>query len=253
MPTCPTLPTNPCGWRDGASLMAQPGRGLPCGHRMALLSDNGGGQKRRQDRLYFPSGCNTSQTRYDFTPPPQSSGAWVFFPEWSGLVSMARVIPHDTGRLVLSGEGTSRTFYPLLSGCFLLAASHHRQVTFRRLSQGSTRAVSAGPQPTSAPATEPLSGFELPLLRPHGAEVTCPCRPCPNCSRTTITWAPWWLRRQRIRLQCRGPGFDPGSGRSPGEGNGNPLRYSCLENSTDREAWRAPVHGVEKSQIRLSN
>ena len=41
----------------------------------------------------------------------------------------------------------------------------------------------------------------------------------------------------------------PGSGRSPGEGNGNPLQYSCLENSMDRGAWQATVHGVAKSQI----
>ena len=40
----------------------------------------------------------------------------------------------------------------------------------------------------------------------------------------------------------------PGSGRSQGEGNGNPLQYSCLENSMDRGAWWATVHGVEKSQ-----
>ena len=38
----------------------------------------------------------------------------------------------------------------------------------------------------------------------------------------------------------------PGSGRSPGEGNGNPLQYSCLENPMDREAWRATVHGVAR-------
>ena len=41
------------------------------------------------------------------------------------------------------------------------------------------------------------------------------------------------------------------SGRSPGEGNGNPLQYSCLENSMDRGAWWATVHGVAKSQTRL--
>ena len=40
----------------------------------------------------------------------------------------------------------------------------------------------------------------------------------------------------------------PGSGRSPGGGNGNPLQYSCLENPTDRGAWWATVHGVAKSQ-----
>ena len=40
----------------------------------------------------------------------------------------------------------------------------------------------------------------------------------------------------------------PGWGRSPGEGNGNPLQYSCLENPMDRGAWRATVHGVTMSQ-----
>ena len=39
------------------------------------------------------------------------------------------------------------------------------------------------------------------------------------------------------------PGLIPELGRSPGEGNGNPLRYSCLENSMDRGAWWATVHG----------
>ena len=38
----------------------------------------------------------------------------------------------------------------------------------------------------------------------------------------------------------------PGSGRSLGEGNGNPLQYSCLENSMDRGAWQARIHGVAK-------
>ena len=48
-------------------------------------------------------------------------------------------------------------------------------------------------------------------------------------------------------------GSIPGSGRSPGEGNGNPLQYSCLENSMGRGAWRATVHGVAESWTRLSN
>ena len=38
----------------------------------------------------------------------------------------------------------------------------------------------------------------------------------------------------------------PGSGRSPGEGNGNALQYSCLKNHMDREAWQATVHGVTR-------
>ena len=44
-------------------------------------------------------------------------------------------------------------------------------------------------------------------------------------------------------------GLIPGLGRSPGEENGNPLQYSCLDDSVDRGAWRATVHGVVKSQI----
>jgi len=46
-------------------------------------------------------------------------------------------------------------------------------------------------------------------------------------------------------------GLIPESGRSPGGGHGNLLRYSCLENPMDRGAWRATVHRVTKSQIRL--
>ena len=49
------------------------------------------------------------------------------------------------------------------------------------------------------------------------------------------------------------PGLIPGWGRSPGEGNGNPLQYSFLENPLDRGAWWATVHGVAKSQTRLSD
>ena len=43
------------------------------------------------------------------------------------------------------------------------------------------------------------------------------------------------------------PDLIPGLEKSPGEGNGDPLQYSCLENPMDRGAWRAPVHGVAKS------
>ena len=48
-------------------------------------------------------------------------------------------------------------------------------------------------------------------------------------------------------------GSIPGSGRSPGEGNGNPLQYSSLENSMDRRACQVTVHGVAKSRTQLSN
>ena len=48
-------------------------------------------------------------------------------------------------------------------------------------------------------------------------------------------------------------GSIPGSGRSPGKGNGNLLQYYCLENPMDRGAWKATVHGIAKSQTRLSD
>ena len=48
-------------------------------------------------------------------------------------------------------------------------------------------------------------------------------------------------------------GSIPGSGRSSGEGNGNPLQYSCLENSMDGGAWCATDHGVAKSRVRLND
>ena len=59
---------------------------------------------------------------------------------------------------------------------------------------------------------------------PSGKEPACQCRRYERCSSI------------------------PGLGRSPGEGNGNPLQYSCLENPMDRGAWWAIVHGVTKSQ-----
>ena len=61
------------------------------------------------------------------------------------------------------------------------------------------------------------------------------------------TGLPWWLRwlKKKKNLQCRRPGFNPWVGKPrPGGENGYPLRYSCLENSMDRGAWQATVHGV---------
>ena len=62
------------------------------------------------------------------------------------------------------------------------------------------------------------------------------------------------LVAQRLkRLPAGDLDLIPGLGRSPAEGNGNPLRYSCLEKPMDRGGWWATVHGVTKSWTRLSN
>ena len=52
---------------------------------------------------------------------------------------------------------------------------------------------------------------------------------------------------ERISLNAGDSGSIPVSGRSPGEGNGNPLQYSCLKNPMDRGAWQAMVRGVAES------
>ena len=66
---------------------------------------------------------------------------------------------------------------------------------------------------------------------------------------------PWWLSSTESTQQCKRHGFNPWVGKtpSPGEGNGNPVQYSYLENSMDGGAWRATVHGVAKNRTRLSN
>ena len=63
------------------------------------------------------------------------------------------------------------------------------------------------------------------------------------------------LVAQTVKNSCNAGHLDliPMLGRSPGGGHGNPLQYSCLENPMDKGAWRATVHGVTKTQTRLSN
>ena len=60
-------------------------------------------------------------------------------------------------------------------------------------------------------------------------------------------------QRERIHQKYRRLGLIPGSRRSPGEENGNPLQYSCLGNPMDRGVWWATVHGVIKSRTQPSN
>ena len=65
-------------------------------------------------------------------------------------------------------------------------------------------------------------------------------------------WLPWWLSSKESACNVGDPGSIPGQGRFPGEGTGNPLQYSCLQNSMDRGVWWATVHGIEKSQTQLN-
>ena len=69
----------------------------------------------------------------------------------------------------------------------------------------------------------------------------------------TILRAPGGSDSKQSACNAGDPGSISGLGRSPGEGNDNPLQYSCLENPMDIGAWWATVHGVTKSRARLSN
>ena len=66
-------------------------------------------------------------------------------------------------------------------------------------------------------------------------------------------YLPWWLRGKESLRRLQETRFRSlGQEDPPGVGNGNQLQYSCLENSMDRGAWRASVHGVVKSQTQWS-
>ena len=74
-----------------------------------------------------------------------------------------------------------------------------------------------------------------------------------NNISNNIMGLPWWLswyhthtHTQKSACKSRDQGSIPGSGRFPGKGNSNSFQYSFLENTMDREVWRATVHGVAK-------
>ena len=65
--------------------------------------------------------------------------------------------------------------------------------------------------------------------------------------------SPNGLAVKNLSTNAGDAGSIPGLGRSPGEGKGNSLQYSCWGNPTDREDWQGTVHGISKSQTQLSN
>ena len=67
-----------------------------------------------------------------------------------------------------------------------------------------------------------------------------------NCLLNMLLGFPHSSVGKEYACNAGDPGSVPGSGRSPGEGNGNPLQYSCLENPMDIGAWQATVHGVPR-------
>ena len=98
------------------------------------------------------------------------------------------------------------------------------------------------------PSSEPCSS---------GPSTTCPCIQEKTSHSSYLTLHcltasndfqgfPWWLSDKESACLAADTGLIPMLGRTPGEGNGNPLQYSCLGNSMDRGAWRATVHDDAK-------
>ena len=96
-------------------------------------------------------------------------------------------------------------------------------------------------------------------LRPYGLYVARQAPLSMGFSRQRIektrrdNGLPWWLSGKESACNSGDTGSIPRSGRSPGEGHGNPLQYSGLGNPMDRGAWLATIHGVMKSQTQLSD
>ena len=92
--------------------------------------------------------------------------------------------------------------------------------------------------------------------------ISSPCDPLTAMQqrKNTRGWCGWTRLRnigngsdgKESACTAGDPSSIPGSGRSPGGGNGNSLQYSCLGNPVDRKDWQATIHGVTKSQTRLS-
>ena len=77
------------------------------------------------------------------------------------------------------------------------------------------------------------------------------CSKCKFSSLPCRPLLPWWLSGKQLACHAGDLGLIPGSGRSPGEGNGNHLQYFCLGNPTDGGAWPSTVPEVAMSRIQL--
>ena len=94
---------------------------------------------------------------------------------------------------------------------------------------------------------------EIPLENKGAKNIYLPKKMYRNIYRSFIYSLPAGSDNKESACNAGDLGSIPGLGRCPGEGNGYPLQYSCLENSTDRGTWQATVHGVAKSRTWLSD
>ena len=90
------------------------------------------------------------------------------------------------------------------------------------------------------------------LILQRQSDISSFSRLIKNTEKKCLSGLSWWLSGKEFTCNVGDVGSVPGSGRSPGGGNGNPLQDSCWENSKDRGAWQATVHGVAVSYTRQS-
>ena len=147
---------------------------------------------------------------------------------------------------------------------FRLTASSGDQESHRGLGL----AVRCGEVVTNPGLTHPFSMHCIPLTEvslhhqqerqmgwARGTTYTFRCLGCPSTRKQDYPVCIAFLVTQQKRIllplsaTAGDPGSIPGSGRSPGERNGNPLQYSCLENPMDSGVWKATVHGVAESDM----
>ena len=186
----------------------------------------------------LPQLCSTSPLRYLHGSQPQSS-PWCPTPEaWASAPSPTCCVGRANG--LSAGKCYSALIFLSNSSCFVF----YTLVTVLR--SDVLRLILV---PTGTGISECMETF-LPLWD------TGPV-PFALYLYFLIAFSYWlMLNGSEVKASVCNEGdlgSIPGSGRSPGEGNGNPLQYSCLENHMDGGAWWATVHGVAKSRTWLSD
>ena len=125
-----------------------------------------------------------------------------------------------------------------LSNWFLFFLHHP---SYWRQSWGKTGISSSTQRILKRFPTQALNMLHLQCIMIHGSLW----EPSYTDSQIIFSWLPWWLRWLECTCNAGDLGSVPGLGRPPGEGNGNPLQYSCLENPRNRGAWQVTSMGSQ--------
>ena len=154
------------------------------------------------------------------------------------------IIRTKTRMVVSRGQGGDWKQVMLVEGCVQRVCKFNHPV------------MSDSVQPTRLLCPWNFSGKNIAVVSRFLLQGIFPTQRSNLCLLSLLHWAGGfsiarWLSGKESACQAGDTGLIPGSGRSPGGGNGNPLKYFCLKNPMDRGAWRAKVQGIVKSQTWL--